>query len=181
MKNNQKVDIIASLLCIFLGSLLLIFPLMKYSNINTSFMTVMFGYSIIHSSKFILTKDTSNFESILKSLASLLVGSLAFMIKVGDSSLNLAILLFIWVILESLIKLKKADYYNDRNNKLWILEISFLAIFILMGILTAINLNYNSDIQILMLGYFFFTNGVLEFIDPIIITLTKESTNENRK
>ena len=50
-----------------------------------------------------------------------------------------------------------------------------------MGILTAINLNYNSDIQILMLGYFFFTNGILEFIDPIIITLTKESTNENRK
>jgi uncharacterized membrane protein HdeD (DUF308 family) len=174
MRNKQKVDIMASMLCIFLGGLLLLFPLMKYTDINTSFMTIMFVYSIINSGKYLITKDLSDFKTILSSLASLFIGSLAFMIKVGDSSLNLAILFFVWIIFQSLIKLKKADYYNDRNNRLWILEISFLVIFILMGILTAINLNYNSDIQILMLGFFFFTNGVLEFIEPIILILTKE-------
>lgn len=181
MRNKQKVDITASLLCIFLGSLLLLCPLMNYKDINTTFMTAIFVYSIIYSGKFILTKDSNDFEGILTSLASLFIGSLAFIIRVGDSTLNLAILFFVWIIMQSLIKLKKADYYNDRNNKLWILEISFLAIFILMGILTAINLNYNSDIQILMLGFFFFTNGILEFVDPIILSLAKENKNENSK
>lgn len=182
MKNKQKVDIVASLLCILLGSLLLLCPLMNYNDINTLFMTTMFGYSIIHSSKFILTRESDDYEGVLVSLASLFVGSIAFIIRVGDSTLNLAVLFFIWVILESLIKLKKADYYNDRNSKLWVLETSMLVIFILMGILTAINLNYESDIQILVLGFFFFTHGVLEFIDPMIISLTKENKrNENRK
>ncbi len=181
MKNKQKVDIISAMLCIFLGGLLLLCPLMKYTDINTTFLTTMFIYSIIHSGKFLLTRNSDDYEGILTSLASLFVGSIAFILKVGDSSLNLAVLFFIWVILQSLIKLKKADYYNDRNNKLWVLETSFLAIFILMGILTAINLNYKSDIQILMLGFFFFTHGILEFIDPIIISLTKENINENSK
>lgn len=182
MKNKQKVDIVASMLCIFLGSLLLLCPLINYTDINTIFIIIMFTYSIIHSSKFILTRWSDDYEGVLVSLASLFVGSIAFFVKVGDSSMNLAILFFVWVIFQSLIKLKKADYYNDRNNKMWIIETSFLAIFILMGILTAINLNYTNEIQILMLGFFFFTHGVLEFIDPIVISLSKEKLkNENSK
>ena len=80
MRNKQKVDIMASMLCIFLGGLLLLFPLMKYTDINTSFMTIMFVYSIINSGKYLITKDLSDFKTILSSLASLFIGSLAFMI-----------------------------------------------------------------------------------------------------
>lgn len=175
MKNKYKVDMIVSMLYLFLGSLLLLCPLLKFTNINTAFMTIMFIYSIINSGTFILTRESNDYEGILSSLASLIIGSVAFIIHVEDSSLNLALLFFSWIILESLIKLKKADYYHDRKSKLWILEISFLIIFILIGILTAINLNYQSEVQILILGFFFFIHGILEFIDPILIYLTKEN------
>ena len=67
----------------------------------------------------------------------------------------------------ALIKLKKADYYNDRKEKIWILEIVTLIIFILSGLLTTINLYYENDIQILVLGYFYLIHGILELVDPL--------------
>ena len=71
----------------------------------------------------------------------------------------------------SLIKLKKCDYYNDRHNKMWILKITTLGLFILTGIITCINLYYSNDIQLIILGFFFYIHGILEMIDPITIYL----------
>jgi len=67
----------------------------------------------------------------------------------------------------SLVRLKKADYYHDRKNFLWMLHIITLCIFLLISLLTAINLYYSSSVQILMLGNFFFINGILDLIDPL--------------
>ena len=83
----------------------------------------------------------------------------------------LALCLLIWIILLSLIKLKKGDYYNDRKNKMWIFEVICLVLFILTGLLTTMNLYYENDIQVLVLGYFFLIHGLLELFDPIVISL----------
>ena len=173
MKTKQKVDIGASIIFILIGSFLLLCPIMHFTEIDILFVATMLFYTIVSLGKFLLTKESHDYEGILTSLSSLLIGSLALFFNSNDT-LNLALLFFGWVMLESFIKLKKADYYNDRKSKLWILEISFLAIFILLGILTSINLNYENDTKVLLLGYFFFTHGILELIDPIIIYLTKE-------
>lgn len=174
MKEKQKVDIVSSILFLLIGAFLLLCPLIGFNNIQVLFITIMISYTIINFGKFLLTKEYHDYESILSSISSLLIGSIAFFYQTNENPANLALLLFGWIILESLIKLKKADYYNDRKSKLWILEICFLIIFILIGILTSINLNHSNDTKILLLGYFFFIHGILEFIDPIIIYLTKE-------
>ena len=74
----------------------------------------------------------------------------------------------IWVFLMSLIKLKKADYYHDRSNSIWIIRVIFLLLFILIGLLTTINLYYQASVQILLIGNFFFIHGVLELLDPLM-------------
>ena len=79
----------------------------------------------------------------------------------------MALTLFIWVILMSLIKLKKTDYYNDRKNKMWVLRLITLMLFMLTGLLATINLYYTADVQILVLGFFFYIHGILELVDPI--------------
>ena len=89
-------------------------------------------------------------------------------LDINDSPWNLALVLFIWVILMSLTKLKESDYYHDRKNKLWVLNVVNLILFILVGILTSVNLFYTSDIQILIIGFFFLINGILELMDPIV-------------
>ena len=174
MKTKQKVDITAAILFLLNGVVLLLCPICKITNLNHLFIMTMSVYTIVNLGKFILTRETKDFEGILLSLASLIIGSVAFFYNTNQNPTHLAILLFVWIILVSLVKLKKADYYNDRKSKLWILEICFLIIFILIGILTAMNLNYTDEIKILLLGFFFFTHGILELIDPIIIYLTKE-------
>lgn len=174
MKSKQKVDIASSIIFILMGCFLLLCPIIQFTNLNVLFIIAMGCYAITSLGKFLLTKEYHDYEGLLSSLSSLLIGSIALFYHVNENPASLALLLFGWVILESFIKLKKADYYHDRKSKLWILEISFLILFIIMGILTSINLNYENEIRVLLLGYFFFTHGILEFIDPIIIYLTKE-------
>ena len=89
-------------------------------------------------------------------------------VDINDSPWNLALLLFIWVILISLTKLKEADYYHDRKNKLWLFNIVCLIVFILTGILATINLYCAGDIQILILGFFFVIIGILDVMEPLV-------------
>ena len=63
--------------------------------------------------------------------------------------------------------MKKADYYNDRHDSIWILKIVTLMLFILTGLLATINLYYEADVQILVLGFFFLVHGMLELFDPL--------------
>ena len=54
---------------------------------------------------------------------------------------------------------------------MWIIEVISLVLFILAGLLTTMNLYYENDIQVLVLGYFFLIHGILELFDPLIISL----------
>ena len=110
-------------------------------------------------------------EGLFTSLLSYTVGILGLTFNLFNNLLQMVLLLLAWIILMSLIKLKKCDYYNDRHNKMWILKITTLGLFILTGIITCINLYYSNDIQLIILGFFFYIHGILEMIDPITIYL----------
>jgi uncharacterized membrane protein HdeD (DUF308 family) len=84
---------------------------------------------------------------------------------------NLAMCLMGWITLMSLIKLKKSDYYHDRNDRMWKLNIIMLGIFILSGILTSINLLHESEVQVIIIGFFLFINGILDLMDPYVKSL----------
>ena len=60
----------------------------------------------------------------------------------------------------------KTDYYNDRHDRMWKIRMFTLVIFIIIGIFSSLSLLV-VDNKILLLGYYFFINGVLETIDPI--------------
>lgn len=173
MKPKQKVDLYASILFLLNGVFLLLCPLLGVEDINILFLITMGVFTIVNVGKFLLTRESKDYEGLYMGVVSLGVGIASYFYPVVNNT-TLVILLLTWITLVSLIKLKKADYYNDRKSKLWILEIAFLILFILIGILTSINFQYANNIKILMLGFFFFIHGILEFIDPIIIYLTKE-------
>ena len=77
----------------------------------------------------------------------------------------------IWMALMCLIKLKKADFYHDRKNKMWLLRLFILFTFLTTGLLTGINLYYEVDVQTIIIGFFFLINGILDTIDPIVLYL----------
>lgn len=172
MNKKQRVELVIAAFLIVCGSLVLIFPLFQFVKVKLIFMAVLVVYGILSLIKFFLTRDSRDYEGLLTSLASFVALIIVACLDVDNVPWYLALSLFVWIIFMSLIKLKKADYYNDRKNKEWILEIVTLILFILSGLLTTINLYYENGVQVLVLGYFYFIHGILELVDPLTIYLT---------
>lgn len=167
MKRKQIVDFIIAITLIIAGSLVLTFPLLKVINVKYIFMGVLAFYGVMNLIQFILTNKDKDYEGLLTMIASIITLVLLGFLEVDNSPLNLALTLFAWIVLMSLIKLKKCDYYHDRHKQIWIFRIVTLILFILSGLLSVINLYYEAEVQVLVLGFFYFIHGVLELVDPI--------------
>lgn len=174
MNKKQIVDLITAIFLIICGSALLLFPLFHFVKVKWIFAGILGIYTILNLIQFLLTSKSKDFEGLFTSLASLLVLIISLNLDIANVPWYLALCLLIWIILLSLIKLKKSDYYNDRKNKVWIFKIITLILFILSGLLTTMNLYYENDIQVLILGYFFLIHGMLELFDPITIYLYEQ-------
>ena len=172
MNKKQKVELIISAFLIICGSLVLIFPLFQFVKVKLIFISVLAVYGVLNLIKFLLVRESKDYEGLFTSIASIVALIIVCFLDVDNVPWYLALSLFVWIIFMSLIKLKKADYYNDRKNKVWILEVVTLILFVLSGLLTTINLYYENDIQVLVLGYFYFIHGILELVDPLTICLT---------
>ena len=173
MKQKQKVDFIYSLVLILVGVVLMVLPLIKVPSIKVVLIGVMISYIISNIVRFILTRKSKDYDSIFTILSSIVIIILTIILDM-NKPLYLALTILVWVVLLSLIKLKKSDYYDDNNDKMWKLRILILILFILTGFLTSINLYYEQEGQILIIGYFFLINGMLEITDPVVKYLIKK-------
>lgn len=174
MKKKQIVDLITSIVLIVVGSILLIFPLMKVLNVKYVFMAVLTIYGIMNLIQFVLTSKEKDYEGLFTMIVSIITLIILGFIDTNSNPINLALVLFIWIMLMSFVKLKKADYYHDRGKQIWILKMVLLFLFILIGLLSVINLYYEPSVQILVLGFFYFVHGLLELIDPLVNYLIKK-------
>ena len=174
MKKKQKVDLVIAILLILSGILLTLLPNFKVFDFEKILFVSMISYATINLIQFILTKESKDYEGLYESVLSYVVGIVGIQFNLFTTPLELAVTLFAWVALMSLIKFKKCDYYHDRNNKMWIAKAVTLALFIITGIITCINLYYSKNIQILIIGLFFYVHGILEIVDPLTYYL-KES------
>ena len=168
MDRRTLVEFITGWILVLAGGIMTILPIFSITNVRMVFIAIIAVYGIIHLIKnfFILeAKDFSGFRTAASCIVALV---LMMFMDINDSPWNLALILFIWVILMSLTKLKESDYYHDRKNKLWELNVINLILFILTGVLTSVNLYYTGDVQILVLGFFFLINGILELMDPLV-------------
>ena len=171
MKKKQVIDLIISIFLILAGAITLILPLINVLDVKLIFYIIMIIYIVLNLIQFFTTISSKDFEGLFTAIASLITLVVAYIIHIDVKPWNLAIALFIWIIMMALIKLKKSDYYNDRKSKMWILKMVCLALFILNGILCTVNLYYTADVQILVIGFFFLIHGILELVDPVTIYL----------
>lgn len=167
MDRRTLVEFIIAGILIFISCIVLILPLFNIDNIKMIFTSIISLYGISHLIKNFTTLASKDYSGFGTSLNSVIVLILMMFLDVNEPW-NLALLLFVWVILMSLTKLKESDYYHDRKNKLWKLNVCNLLLFILVGILTTINLYYPSEVQIIILGFFFLIHGILELMDPLV-------------
>ncbi len=168
MNRRTYVEFVSAAVLVVIGIITLVLPILNIINVKLVLSVIMALYGITHIIKNFSILNSKDYSGFSTALACAVILVLLLILDINNSPWNLALLLFIWVILLSLIKLKESDYYHDRKNKLWKLNIINLVLFIITGILTAINLYYTSDVQILVIGFFFLINGILDFMDPLV-------------
>lgn len=170
MKKKQKVDLYVALALMLYAILVLLFPIFNITSIKLIVILTFSYYAVINFARFLFLIKTKDFEGLhyaITSIAMLIV----FLIVKSPSPRNLALILFGWIALNSLAKLKKADYYNDRRDRMYKFGLLDLCIFLITGIITCINLAYPAEVQVLMIGFFLLVNGILEVFDPIVKSL----------
>lgn len=174
LKRKQIYSLISSLLLVLIGIILLSFRNIM-DNANYLFYYIMDIYAIIKLVEYFITKKASDYKNLLIAIVSLIAGSVGVIFSLNNTPIVLSITLMSWVSLVSIIKLIKVDYLMDRQNKMWYIEMIFLGVFILVGILTSINLYFNATVQTLVLGFFFLINGILEVIYPLIDAINNKT------
>jgi uncharacterized membrane protein HdeD (DUF308 family) len=175
MKNKQKIDMIIAIISIIMGVVLLILPLLGITSLKWISITVFSLYAILSIIQFSLTIESKDYEGLHSALSSIIVVIAHFFFDPAKSPRVLAIFILVWVLLMSLTKLKKADYYHDRRDRMWKYSATNLGLFLLTGLLASINLAYGLETQIIVLGFFILINGILELFEPIIKTLIAHS------
>lgn len=174
MNRRTLVEFITAWILILLGVAITILPIFDIMNVKVVFVIIVAVYGIVHLIKNFMLINAKDYSGFGISLSCVIALILMFFLDVNDSPWNLALILFIWVILMSLTKLKESDYYHDQKNKLWKLNIINLILFIITGLVAAVNLYYTGDIQILVLGFFLLINGMLELMDPLAAYLIEK-------
>jgi len=169
MKRKIIIDFVINLALLIMASCVILLPTFKVYNIKNIMIIVFSVYSLFKLTQFVLTIKEKDYESLFTFLISLVV--LISLIFVELSPKYLALIVMAWVGLMSLNKLKKADFYHDRKNKMWVLRLIILFIFLTIGLLTILNLFYESSVQIIIIGYLLFINSVLDIIDPVVVYL----------
>ena len=166
MKIKQKVDMVINSFLIVIGILIIILAALKYNEVKTVFLCVMFSYAVLNLIQFLLTRKSKDYEGLYTFIASMAVGLIDLFYTFSNTTV-IIVSIMSWVIMMSVIKFIKTDYYNDRKDKMYKLRIATLVLFIITGILVSLSLNYSSNVQVMVMGYFFLIHGILELIDPI--------------
>lgn len=178
MTKKEKTDFIISVSLLIEACIILLLPSFNITNVLLVLIIVMASFAFLKLLQFILTFKDKDYQSLFMSIISL-ISCLVLAIFELDKKIILLIFL-IWMGLTCLVKLKKADYYHDRDNKLWVFRIIVLLIFLTIGLLTGLNLYQSDSLEILLFGYFFFINACLEMLDPMILYLVGKN-NESSK
>lgn len=168
---KRTIELINSIVLVLFGIIVLALPLFDNNDIELVFILMFSIFGFISLYKFILVYKTKDYDGLFTFIACILGLVLVYILDL-EKPFHLALLIMLWVIVMSLIKLKKSDYYHDRKSKEWLIKFITMILFISTGIICAINLNEPNE-QMLVVGFFFYIHGMLELMEPISLYLLK--------
>ena len=170
MKRKQKVDSFVGVIILLIGILYLLFPLYHINNLKIINIVMFSILSLVFFFYFFINKKSKDYSGLFNCGACVTFVMLMIIFDITNPK-NLSICILSWVALKAIIKFKKSDYYNDRRDRMWKINLVMLAIFIVAGILTSINLRYNEEVRMIVIGFLIFIDGILEIVDPVVKSL----------
>ena len=158
---KNKINLISSGVILLLGVLLFIFPWFNIEEPNNLLYLLFAIYAGVKLIEYILTRNGTDRENLYTAIACTLASISGFKFHSYSSPMVLSLTLVSWVGIMSVIKLIKLDYYHDRKNGMFYVNLVSFSLFLLLGLLTSINLYFNATVETLLLAFFFVCNGLL--------------------
>lgn len=158
---KNKINLICSAILLLVGLAMFILPWIKILDPVKILYIVFSIYALVKLVEYFLTRNGSDLENLYTAIASALAAISGFRFINYEPTMVLSMTLASWVAVMAIIKLIKLDYYHDRENGMLYVNLITFSLFILLGLLTSINLYFNETVQYIMLAFFFVVNGLL--------------------
>lgn len=158
---KNKINLICSAILLLVGLAMFILPWIKILDPVKILYVVFSIYALVKLVEYFLTRNGSDLENLYTAIASALAAISGFRFINYEPTIVLSMTLASWVAVMSIIKLIKLDYYHDCENGMLYVNLITFSLFILLGLLTSINLYFNETVQYIMLAFFFVVNGLL--------------------
>lgn len=165
---RDKTNLIVSAILTLMGILMLLVPFLGFMEPNIVLYVTFSIYACVKVIEVIITPKTTDYEDIFTAIACALAAISGFRFVNENTPMVLGITLASWVGIMAIIKLIKLDYYDDRKNGMFYINLITFSLFLTLGLLTSINLYFNKSVEILMLGFFFVINGLLNLGEDAI-------------
>ncbi len=176
IKLRDRTNVVVSCVLLLLGILMLVVPFLEFMKPNMLLYIVFTIYALIKVVEVLIVKKfNGDYEDIYTAIACMLAAISGFKFVNYTDSMVMAITLASWVGIMSIIKLIKLDYYHDRKNGMFYVNLVTFSLFILLGILASVNLYFNETVQVLVLGFFFVVNGLLNLAEDSIRILAQRN------
>lgn len=179
-KRNLVISILSAGLIFMMGLLYLTIPnyygleAMSVISTNDLLLSALLVYSVVKFGEYVLVGKNPTNENVFLTITASSVGIINVLLNVFvEPSMALSISLMVFTLGIILVKLFTMDYYHDRENGFWYVELIYLIIFTAVGIITSCNLFNDSILQTIMLGYYFIIVGVLESLKATTKSLLK--------
>lgn len=167
MKREKWVDTVISLILIFIGGILILRP------VNTlNFVSIVLGCIVTIYGLYKIIKYFNNKEQFGENLYNnnliigimiIIFGVILFMYTTIIESL-LRIMIGLWMVYNSLIKLIEARIFKDVNKKIWL----FFIISAIATILVGLYIILNSGAIIQIIGGLIIVYAILDIVEIII-------------
>ncbi len=181
MTKNKKrfiISIIGATIIFLLGITYISLPtyygidMMDNIEINNLFISFSIIYATVNLGEFLTLGSNPNNESIYKCISGSIIGLLNIILS-NYTARSFMISFAIFVFMITAVKLFTVDYYHDRKDAYYYIEGLCLAIFFIVGLITALNLFGSSFLQTMMLGFFITIMGILRIFNVSIKTMLK--------
>ncbi len=167
VKNKNIILIITSILTLLLGVSFFFERSISFIDGCEIFYVIMLLYFGLEFTNYLLTKNQTGMNSLYISLACLIASVSGLKYMDEPSNLVLTITLIGWMVIMLIIKLIRIEDLRNKMNYSVFINIFSMSLFILLGFLTITNLYKGITNQVMVLGFFFTINGILNILEVI--------------
>lgn len=179
-KKNFFMGMFSSIVIFIMGVLYLTVPSyyglekMTDMNVNDLFISIVLVYAVMNFCEYLIIGKNPNNEAVTLSITTSLTGIINIILGIFlHESLTLAISMGVFVFFTTGVKFFTIDYFHDRDDAFYYVEMMITILFFIIGIVICFNLFNDSILQTVILGFYFIIISILDAVSVGIKSMLK--------